>query len=341
MKRFIFSALLFCSLTSMAQNALIEGQPALVYSLPKTKLCLEVEVEKTTRKPGIFYRYSERYLATTNVITSEKTEYKLKSVSIVPIAVPDSARTYKITPDEKSQLSHITVTPEGLLCGVNVPAVHDKKVIINKTISSVGGLNSGLLPLGEEYMMAGSEAKMAEGAAKQIYRVRESRLSLLTADVEKMPADGASLKTMLEGLDRMERQLTELFTGSVTTDVQTQKLYITPSGAASNDLVFRLSALRGLVAADDMSGAPYYITIKPQTIPMNAADAKAKAEPVGIYYSIPASTDVVVTDGINTITKVNVLIPQFGKVVPLPASLFRSDKVKVIIDPQTGRLLQF
>jgi hypothetical protein len=341
MKRFIFSAFLFCSLVSMAQNALIEGQPALMYSLPKTKLCLEVEVEKTTRKPGIFYRYSERYLATTNVITSEKTEYKLKSVSIVPVAVPDSTRTYKIAPDAKSQLSHITVTPEGLLCGVNVPAVHERKMIVNKTISSTGGVNTALLPLGEEYMMAGSEAKMAEGAAKQIYRVRESRLSLLTADVEKMPADGASLKTMLEGLDKMERQITELFTGSVTTDVQTQKLYITPSGAASNDLVFRLSALRGLVAADDMSGAPYYITIKPQTIPMTAADAKTKAEPVGIYYSIPASTDIVVTDGVNTIAKVNLLIPQFGKVVPLPAALFRSDKVKAVIDPQTGRLLQF
>lgn len=341
MKRFIFSALLFCSLTLMAQNALIESQPALVYSLPKTKLCLEVEVEKTTRKPGIFYRYSERYLATTNVITSEKTEYKLKSVNIVPIAVPDSARTYKIIPDEKSQLSHISVTPEGLLCGVNVPVSPDKKVIINKTITTNGGLNNGLLPLGEEYMMAGSEAKMAEGAAKQIYRVRESRLSLLTADVEKMPADGASLKTMLDGLDRMERQLTELFTGSVTTDVQTQKLYLTPTSSATNELVFRLSALRGLVAADDMSGAPFYITIKPQMIAMSATDTKAKAEPVGIYYSIPASTDIIITDGVNTISKSNLLIPQFGKVVPLPASLFRNEKAKALIDPQTGRLLQF
>lgn len=341
MKRYILSAILFCRLTSMAQNTLIEGQPALMYSLPKTKLCMEVELEKTTRKPGIFYRYSERYLATSNVITAEKTEYKLKSVNIVPIAVPDSSRTYKIIPNAKSQLSHITVTPEGLLCGVNVSCAQEKKVVVNKTITKNEGLTSGLLPLGEEYMMAGSEAKMAEGAAKQIYRVRESRLSLLTADVEKMPADGASLKTMLQGLDRMEKQLTELFIGSVTTDVQTQKLYITPMGAASNELVFRVSALRGLVAADDMSGAPFYITIKPQTIPTSAADAKSKSDPVGIYYSIPASTDIVISDGVNTIAKVNLLLPQLGKVVSLPESLFKNENAKVLVDPQTGRLIQF
>ena len=38
--------------------------------------------------------------------------------------------------------------------------------------------------------MAGSTAKMAEGAAFQIYAIRESRLSLLSGELEHLPADG-------------------------------------------------------------------------------------------------------------------------------------------------------
>lgn len=338
---FILSVLLICNLIAGAQSfSLNEGQSALVYSLPKTKLCIEVEVEKTTRKPGVFYRYSERYLATTNVITAEKTEYRLKSVKVNPVAVPDSTRTYKIVPAKNTQLSHLVVNADGILCGVNVLNNQEKKMIINKTMLKNDGLLNNLLPLGEEYMMAGSEAKLAEGAAKQIYRIRESRLSLLTADVEKLPADGASMKSMLEGLDKMERQLTELFVGTTSSDIQVRKICLTPTAAVSGDVLFRLSALQGVVAADDLSGAPFYISIKPEKVAVTPADPKAsKPEAVGLYYVLPASTEVSIGDGINTVYKNDIYMPQFGKTVPLPESLFKQKELKVRIDSQTGRLL--
>lgn len=333
MKAYLVSALL---LTLTVAGVAQEARQALYYSLPKTKLCVEIELEKTTRKPGQFYRYSERYLATTNVITSEKTDYKLKSVTVTPVAVPDSARTFSVD-TEKSPLN-ICVNSDGILCGVNVdlPPV-SKSVTIRKTINE-DGVRNGLLPLTEEFMMAGSEAKMAEGAAKQIYHIRESRLSLLTADVEKMPADGASLKTMLEGLDRSERRLSELFIGSVVTETETRKIYVTPAGPINNQVLFRLSALLGLVSADDLSGAPYYITLSAGSDV--AAAVKEKQSPAAFYYLQPAQASVVITDGINVINKTDVFIAQMGKLLALPQSLFKKDELKVQIDPQTGRLLR-
>lgn len=337
---FILSILLICNLFAGAQSfSLTDGQSALVYSLPKTKLCVEVEIEKTTQKPGTFYRYSERYLATTNVITSEKTNYRLKSVSVKTVAVPDTARTYQIIPASNSQITHLSVNQQGILCGVNVPALPEKAININRTILKNNGASGNLLPLGEEYMMAGSEAKLAEGAAKQIYRIRESRLSLLTADVEKLPADGASMKSMLDGLDAMEHQLTELFIGSTNTEVQRQTIFLTPVSALNSEVIFRLSALRGLVAADDLSGIPYYITLKPQNVVVTPADPKAKTEKAGLYYVLPASTDISIGDGINTNFDGVFYMPQFGKTVPLPESLFKQKQIKVRIDQQTGRLL--
>ncbi|MFT3751739.1 MAG: DUF4831 family protein [Paludibacter sp.] len=252
-KLIIFSILLTSAVLATAQKAftLVEGQPALVYSLPKTQLCVEVEIEKVNQKPGVFYRYSERYLATNSVIVDQKTTYRLKSVSVKAVAVPDSSRTYQIIPNAGSQLSHLSVNAQGILCGVNVPVQAEKTVTINKIIRKEStSAATNLLPLGEEYMMAGSEAKLAEGAAKQIYRIRESRLSLLTADVDKLPADGASMKSMLQGLDEMEHQLTELFVGNTNTEMQIQKIMLTPTVALNNEILFRFSALRGLVAAE-------------------------------------------------------------------------------------------
>ena len=46
----------------------------------------------------------------------------------------------------------------------------------------------------EELLMAGSTAKQAEVAAKQIYRVRESRLNILTGEADNLPPDGEAMK---------------------------------------------------------------------------------------------------------------------------------------------------
>ena len=343
MKNLIFfSILIITSTIAPAQShfSLVEGQSGLVYSLPKTQLCVEVLIEKKTQKPGLFYRYCERFLATNNVITEEKTTFKLKNIKVKTNAIADTNRTYSIISDKNSQLSKISVNSDGILCGVNVTAV--PKVEKEKTVEIPQkeiAKPSTLLPLGEEYMMAGSEAKLAEGAAKQIYRIRESRLGLLTADGEKIPADGASMKSMLDGLDKMERELTELFVGKTTSDWVTENICLTPDSTINNQVLFRLSTLLGLVSKDDLSGTPYFISIVPDKFSVTPADPKAKLEKVGIYTVLPAVTQVSIGDGIITLYNNTFFIPQFGNTIPLPESLFKQHGIKVHVDLQTGRLL--
>lgn len=338
-KLFLISVLFVLTLTAMSQTPLIitEGESTIVYALPKTELCIQVETEKSTLKPGMFYRYSERYLATKNVITEEKTTYRLKSVKVVPRSIPDPARTFSYIPS--GQPSHLSINAKGILCGVNAPV---KETDISKTTQLPVKESSqpALLPLGEEYMMAGSEAKLAEGAAKQIYRIRESRLSLLTADQDKLPADGESFKSMLDGMNAMESQLTELFIGKTTKEIQVQTIYLTPDAGLTNDVLFRLSALKGLVNADDLSGTPYYITIKPTDIKKSGSDSRTKIEKTGICSILPSSTLITIGDGANTVFAEQFLIPQFGILLPLSESLFKQPATKVFIDSQTGQLLK-
>lgn len=312
----------------------------MVYALPKTELCIEIETEKITLQPGVFYRYSERYLATKNVITEERTTFRIKSMLVKACAIPDASRTFSFVPLKNSQLSKLSVNEQGILCGVNTQVKFEYSSVL-PSVLPVKDIpkSSSLLPLGEEYMMAGSEAKLAEGAAKQIYRIRESRLSLLTADVEKLPSDGASFESMLEGMNKMESELTALFVGRTISERKVEKVTLVPDTTLTNKVLFRFSALRGLVASDDLSGIPYYISVKHMPIPVKVADSKVKPEKGGLYYVIPAATEVSVGDGKTSAFAAQFLIPQFGKTVQLPESLFKQSTIKVLIDSQTGRLL--
>jgi hypothetical protein len=351
MKNFILFTTLFVYSVVPAKSQTPENQiiidPEIVYSLPKTKFCIDVEIEKTTQKPGVFYRYSERYLATNKVIFENKVTFQLKNIKVKTITLPDLNRTYSFVPSNVQQTTYLSVNSLGILCGVNVACQSEKDVI--QTAEKPFEENSkpdALLPLGEEYMMAGSEAKLAEGVAKQIYRIRERRLSLLTADTDKLPADGASFKTMLDNLNKMEHDLTELFVGKTIIESQTKTINIIPTATVNNSVLFRLSLLKGIVNADDLSGNPYYINIissptnkltidsKPKII-----DSRSKQDYPALYYILPAWTQVSIGDGITTLYKNDFIVPQLGQILSLPESLFKQPHIKVRFDSQTGRLL--
>ncbi|MDD2285976.1 MAG: DUF4831 family protein [Paludibacter sp.] len=345
MKKLIVISLLFIGITGIkAQSAftLTEGVPAIVYALPKTELCFNIEVETTVEKPGVFYLYSQRYLATSQVVMEEKIASKITGIKITTRTVPDPARKFAVEPLTKAPLNGIVVNEQGILCGVNVPVVLQQQ-FPEKSESAAKNTGSelpttGLLPLTQEYMMAGSTAKMAEGAAKQIYDIRESRLNLLAGEMDHLP-DGNALSMMLNGLDRKEKELTELFVGSVKKEINSYTLYFTPNKVISEEVLFRLSANRGVVSKDDLSGEPFFITISPEKIQLQEGDSKKKQEKAGLFTVLPAMTVITISDGVNTILERTFHIPQFGELVSLPESLLRTPGIIITVDRSTGRLL--
>lgn len=347
MKSFVLSLLLVFSVLASAQTSnmqLVQGEHVLLYSLPTTALKVVVEYEKTEQKPGIFFQYSERYLATKQFIAEEKSTFKLLSVKVLPVPMADANRTFSVRPAANSLLNYINVNNQGIIQGVNLGAMPSRvKTHAENNKQNVAKASANVLPLTEEYMMAGSMAKMAEGAAKQIYRIRESRLALLTGDLEHMPADGKSFDTMLQKMNELEQQLTELFVGSVKTEVQTQEIQLLPQTAMDNNLLFRFSAFKGIVAANDLSGSPIFISVQPTVVETAPANPKSKSEPVGLYTVLPAKTNISINDGVNTFFNAAFDMPQFGQLVSLPQSMFAipKDKSEVVVrvDEKTGRLI--
>lgn len=334
----IFMAIIILPLTAQKNLVLTEGSPVFIYALPKTVLCFDVEVEKVTQTPGQFYQYSQRYLATTDVITEPKVSYRVKSINMHTEVIADPARTFQM--DMKTACNYPVVNSQGILCGVNISSpeakTHDIKAVINENEKLATG---ALLPLGEEFMMAGSIAKLAEGAAKQIYRIRESRMMLLGGDMDAQPSDGKALNTMLEGLDRTEAELTTLFTGKTNIETKIHTITFIPDSVVANKVLFRLSAQRGLVDAGDLGGAPFYINIFAESIKTQAPDPKSKLEKASIFTVLPAKSKVKITDGSKIYLENELQVSQFGILVPFSERIFKLRNVKIQIDPNTGRLL--
>jgi hypothetical protein len=322
--------------------SLTAGEAVFVYSLPKTELSIEIEIERITQTPGEFFRFSERFLAVRDVITTERTTYRLKNVRVVPRPIADPLRTFAVPFNSRfPMLGKISVNADGLLCGMNVPCRPIEICCAKPPVQQQTAVSTAPrpLPLTEEFMMAGSAARMAEGAGRQIYRIRESRIALLTADLDNLPADGESLSLMLQGLDEMERELTELFIGTTTSEVQTHTIRLTPTEAVRNQVLFRVSDIAGLVPPQDLSGAPYYISIIPATINVQPLRGNRQPAPALMYSILPASTQIIIGDGNNIFFAEQFLIPQFGVTVPIPEELLRRSDAQIRIDEQTGRLL--
>ena len=208
--------LLVCSVPFGTMQALVlpEEEPVLVYYMPLTQLQVTATYDEVVTEVGQFYQYSERYLGTKDVITTAETRYVLQGVDIRPTAVADTSRAFVLQDSKNTKLQLISLSPIGTLAGYNIPqpAVatkpHDgsKQKGTRKDQTFIGTETLHLMPLLEEQLMASSTAKMAEGAAKQIYRIREMRLNLLAGEVEKAPADGEALRQMLKELENQQNR---------------------------------------------------------------------------------------------------------------------------------------
>ena len=351
MKKTIFFlfAMCACTLQNFAQTV-EPNEPMLIYAMPKTVLVFDVEIEKVQERVGKFYLYSQRYLQTSDVITENKTWYEIKNISMRTKTVADEQRKFKVVPNKDLNTTYLTLDENGILAGINydVPSENiisetEETEICTKTTSSELDL-----PLfNEEQILANSISKMAAITAKQIYRLRDSRVNWLTGDVDQLPADGASMKTILDELTTTERALCELFVGKTVRETIVETIEYVPTDAVSNHVLFRLSNQNGLIPSDDLSGTPIFLTIDAQklsykTLTEKELKAKNKTKPENrpaVFYNLPGKAKVSVKQGTNEILSSELIVPQFGVNISLPQNMFIEAETKVLFDTKTGIIL--
>ncbi|MDD4514085.1 DUF4831 family protein [Massilibacteroides sp.] len=352
MKNLIIAVSLLISLPLFSQtkvvkrNALKSNNFGITYSLPKTSLIVNAEVKKYTCKAGPYYKYAEKYLGVKDIVTEDKVYYELLKVSLFNKGIPDSDQTYIVEFKSGTVAPYAYLTEEGLLCSINAeytPQESELEIAKKNKKQPVKVADASVYS--EELLMAGSVAKQAEVAAKQIYRIRESRLNILTGDADNLPPDGEAMKLVIQQLEEQEKALTNLFTGIVVEEVSDYDVTIIPNDDLDKEVIFRFSSLLGIVDADDLGGTPVYLNLKAtERAPvLDEKEAARKAKSMkGIIYNLPGKANVEITMNKRTLYKGEVQITQFGTQEGLAPVMFEDKKspVKVYFYPETGAIKQ-
>jgi hypothetical protein len=321
----------------------------ITYSLPKTSLIINVEVIKITSKAGPYYRYADKYLGVKNAVEENKTYYQLSRVSVVSKGIPDTENTYVAEFKTGTTAPYAYLTEDGLLCTINADyevSREEHTAHHNPPVSQPQEEEIITPVFLEELLMAGSTAKQAEVAAKQIYRIHESRLNILTGEADNLPPDGEAMKVVIQELERREKVLMAMFTGSSTKETCYYDVAIVPYKDLEREVLFRFSDLLGIVDADDLSGAPVYINLKTLESPAaplpDTKEVEKRDKTKGIIYNVPGKARVEILTNRNSLYKGEFLIAQFGRRDNLAPVLFEDRKkpVKIYFYPETGAIKQ-
>ena len=346
MKRVYFFLALLASFSGIeAQTKVEKFNPGVVaegvnYALPKTALKIQVVATKTTFTPGEFGRYAERYLHLNNVKTEAEVKWEIKSIKVSTYGVPDMNKVYTIKLKDKSIAPFVRLSDEGLIKGINAEAnvasdaVEVPAPVVNKL--------SGRKYLTEEILSANSRSMMAELTAGEIYAVRESKNSITRGEADAMPKDGNSLQIVLQSLDEQEKALMQLFTGKTEQESVVETFTLAPDADVEKEVAFRFSSKLGLVDNDDLSGEPYYVSVKNlQSVPVPTEEEKKKRKIEGVVYNMPGMAEVKLFNSSSTIYSEDLPFGQFGAEDVLMSALFNKNATtKVTFSTVTGGLLK-
>ena len=318
-----------------------EHEAAVVYYMPKTELVVRLDYEIVEQTPGVFYQYAKRYLGAEEVITEASTQYNLLQVSNCTEAKADLERAYKVTAQKGLKNQSLTLTEDGRLLGYNIGGGIEDRPLSPADSSPHLEEQAKLMPLLEEQFMAGSVAKMAEGAAKQIYRLRETRLNLLAGDMEHVPADGMAMQLVLDEINKQEQALVELFVGTRVVKHGSHTLRYLPEESVEKEVICRLSQHTGIVDKNDLSGEPIYLTVEAtkQALRMQMMEEGKVPTLSQLYYNLPGNAVIRIEHKGKVMNESEFPVAQWGVAIPLSAELFTKTAPVIRINPQTGNIL--
>lgn len=342
MKR-LFVLLIGAMMVSAIQaQVLDEGESALVYYSPKTTVSLNFEYTVETYEAGIYAQYAEDMLGATEVIMENKKVYTLKDVHIGTKTETDYSRPHKVALEIGFPVL-LNINDKGLLTGYNVSPTDKKDTPKHDNNKSAGKFKKNnypsVAPYPEEVLKATSPQAQAFEAAKQVFHIRETRMYLLSGEVEHAPADGEAMKMVLDELDKQERELTELFVGKKSKKCEQKTVRVEPSD--EKQLLF-FSEENGFTDSENIDADTIEVRMlcQPQVAKPIAGKQKKGAELSQIVYNIPGYCEVNIFYKGRSMAGRTILVAQLGADVALPKSLFTGKELpKIIFDEKTGNII--
>lgn len=331
--------------TSQKLTAGKASEYGLVYSLPITALDLYIEAELEEEHPGEFYNYARRHLGIDNAVRDDRRSATVKSVTIVPRGIPDRNEQW-LAQFKNGTSAYMTLSPENVPLAINAEADYttvlpDIPKARPATLSPLEG-DAARQAVTQDMARSSSSSKKAELAAQRIFELRETRSDILSGQADNPPADGKAMQLVLDNLAAQEAALTAMFAGVRTERTVVEKVTFVPdTNEVKGRVVARLSAVDGIVDADNLAGAPITVDVRilePGELPVTEKGEPKTFPKGGVAYCIPGTAEVSVSYGGRIIASQEVSLAQLGVVFGLNPAIFTDKKepYSLVFDPATG-----
>lgn len=239
----LFAALGVCAQETIKTTANKFNGYGIVYSLPQTALDIEVTITRSVEKAGPFAKYAQKYLGMAPTVNTDRTVWKIDDIKVNSIGKADPDKQFAIQLKGENSTAFY-LDSEGIIVAINEQPKKNKHLQTNKPHKPNKAKKytfdkSDYAQLyTEEMLVAGSTAKMAESAAKQIYLLREYRLDLLTGNTDEIPRE-RSFEILLDEMNKREALLTSLFMGTTETESSVEHIRLSPASKQRKTLVQR------------------------------------------------------------------------------------------------------
>ncbi|MBO7445920.1 MAG: DUF4831 family protein [Bacteroidales bacterium] len=216
------------------------------YALPLTAFEVTVTVTKVREIKGYYTEYAQTLLGLTNVISENRTFYKVKDVNIKPVKAPNPQKTYLVLLDKDQQnlqkelaeepsqwLSQslvqysTTSTPiPNFFKNYSDPSYTEMEDSFTETKIIDGVVTQ--VPANRTKLVNVTNSQKAQQAADAISKSRQDQYNLVKGDQET-PYSDAALWLMLKELKQWEENYLSLFTGLVLEDELTYTFMVYPT----------------------------------------------------------------------------------------------------------------
>ena len=343
----ICAAMVTAAQTTRSFTADKTNEYALVYSLPRTVLDITIETEHTVTRPGEFSNYANRYLGITDAVTTESNSVRIKSVTIVPRGIPGGADSRWQVQFKNGSSVLMLLTDAGIPLAVNTDSIAGAQAVtlpmaVDAAPTPLEG-EAARQAVTQDMTRSSSISKKAELAAQRIFELRETRSDLLSGNADNPPADGKAMQLVLDNLSAQEAALTAMFAGTKQTYTRVTTLTYTPGTAESREIFPGVPPPEGIVPADDLSGAPIYISLSDigkAELPVTEKGEPKRFPKGGLAYTIPGTASVTLTYNGATIAYKDLTLAQLGVVFGINPALFTDKKAPAYatFDPATGAI---
>jgi hypothetical protein len=337
-------------ITSVDKATTLDSK-GLIYALPRTILKIKIEASKQVIIPGPYSKFAQKYLGISDVQTKRSEEWRITNIDIVSMLESDPSSLYAINLGENTKVGFLKLCSNGLIIpssGLTANSIplrtqqldnQDNEIyftdlsttpfISNEKTTFYNKVKRDTLfvrvPVQKDMIVEKNIEEKAREAADFIFSLRKRRSDFLSVDADHN-LSGEGLKIAFDEINRLEQEYLSLFIGkSYTEDESSFFEYIPSQPEGETSIIFRFSTTKGILPSSDLSGNPYLLKSEPESIPESYSNlfksiGVEKDKPIldVIYYRIPISANIKISDGKNDIFTRRITVCQYGPIVRMP-----------------------